>query len=245
MNPTDVTSYTDSALLAYTSTALVRMFSDLESYIYPLYAKSQPLLYALGNINFVVIPFIFIVFLAYAKLYKRHRLLNKFENKQNLKNWGMALVVYIILSFCKINLGLDVVFNFNVIILPVIAKHYGPLIACLFAMAQYLLNVIFSGSSLNLLFLIIAATSGCIYGLMLYRKRTKYTNCLSSKLVVSLICNVFMTTLIVWRGVTDKNIAMQMTTRTVGEVLLSPIYAIFIYLILRGTRYLKNKLKIK
>ncbi len=242
MNTADVANYANDELLIYASDGIHRMITDLESYIYPIYAKSQPLLYALGNMGFIIIPVIFSLLFVYVKFYKQHRLLKKLENENNFKIWGASLVLYLILSFVSINAGYDIRFNFNVLVLPAIAKFSGPVIACLFAIFQYTLNIIFTKNRFNLLMLLIAASSGMVYGLILYKKRTRYSNCLIANLAVSLLCNVFMTTLVVWRYV-NKNIAMQMTTRSISTILLSPLYALCIFIILRAIRYAKNKLK--
>ncbi len=244
MNATDTANYANSELLTYASDGIYRMITDLESYIYPIFAKSQPLLYALGNISFIIIPVIFALLFFYVKFYKRHRLLRKLENENNLKIWGASLILYLILSFISINVGYDVKFNFNILILPAVAKFSGPVIACLFAILQYILNVIFTKNTFHLLMLLIAASSGLIYGIFLYKKRTRYSNCLMANLAVSLLCNVFMSTLVTWRFASE-NIAMQMTTRSISVILLSPIYALCIFIILRVIRLVKNKLKKK
>lgn len=244
MNVTDAANYANGEFLTYTSNGIYRMIKDLESYIYPIFAKSQPLLYALGNINFIIIPVIFVLLFSYVKFYKHHRLLVKLENRNNLIIWGTSLILYLVLSFVSINAGYDVIFNFNVLVLPAVAKFSGPVIACLFAILQYILNVIFTENTFNILMLLIAASGGIVYGIFLYKKRTRYSNCLAANLAVSLLCNVFLSTLVTWRYVSE-NIAMQMTNRSISVILLSLLYALCIYAILRVIRLIKNKLKKK
>lgn len=244
MNTANAADYANDELLIYASDGIHRMITDLESYIYPVYAKSQPLLYALGNISFIIIPIIFAALLFYVKFYKQHSLLRKLESEKNLKIWGASLIIYLILSFISINAGYDIKFNFNVLVLPAIAKFSGPVVACIFAILQYILNVIFTKNTFHLLMLLIAASSGMVYGLILYKKRTRYSNCLMANLAVSLLCNVFMSTLVTWRYA-KENIAMQMTNRSISMILLSPLYALCIFIILRAIRFTKDKLKKK
>ena len=78
---------------------VMRMFSDLESYIYPIFMKSQPLLYALAKIAFIIIPIIAIGILSYLIFYRKHRILNKLTKKNNYIFWGAALVIYVCLFF--------------------------------------------------------------------------------------------------------------------------------------------------
>lgn len=244
MNATDAEYYANGELLTYVSDGIYRMITDLESFIFPVFAKSQPLLYALGNINYIVIPLIFAILFSYVKFYKQHRFLSKIKNENNLKIWGASLVLYLILSFFSINLGYDIKFNLNVLVLPAVAKFSGPVIACLFAILQYILNVVFTKNTFHILMLFIAASSGIVYGIVLYKKRTRYTNCLMANLAVSMLCNVFLSTLVTWRYASE-NIAMQMTTRSISVILLSPIYALCIFIILRVIRLLKDNLKKK
>lgn len=244
MNATDAANYVNGELLTYASDGILRMITDLESFIYPIFAKSQPLLYALGNISFLIIPVIFALLFSYVKFYKHHRLLRKLESEKNLKIWGASLILYLILSFISINAGYDIKFNFNVLVLPAVAKFSGPVIACLFAILQYILNVIFTKNTFYFFILFIAASSGIIYGIFLYKKRTRYSTCLVANLAVSLLCNVFLSTLVTWRYASE-NIAMQMTKRSISVILLSPIYALCIFIILRVIRHIKDKLKKK
>ena len=96
MNATDAANYVNGELLTYASDGILRMITDLESFIYPIFAKSQPLLYALGNISFIIIPVIFALLFSYVKFYKHHRLLRKLESEKNLKIWGACLILYLI-----------------------------------------------------------------------------------------------------------------------------------------------------
>ena len=104
---------------------VARMFSDLESYIYPIFMKSQPLLYALARIAFIIIPLIAVGILSYLIFYRKHQIINKLK-KNNFIIWVASLVVYIGLSFFKVNLGYGFSIDASRLVLPIIAKFFGP-----------------------------------------------------------------------------------------------------------------------
>ena len=240
MNATDVLNAAGGGQYVEAN-GIARMFADLESYIYPFFLKSQPLLYALAKINFIVVPLIFFIFLAYVIFYRKHRLLNKLEKKNNYYIWGGSLILYIILGFMKINFGYDIVFDLSTFVLPTIAKFYGPLVGCIFAVLQYILNILVKGGNFNFLLLIVAATSGVLYGILFYRRKTRFTTCISTKIIVGFVCNVFLTAIIFWQS-SNVNIAQQMTGGAISTVLTSPVHAIIIYAIFKTVRLIKSHL---
>jgi len=241
LNTTDVLNSAGGEQLGIYGNGIIRMFTDLESYIYPFFSKLQPLLYALANIHFIIIPVLFVLLILYITLYKKHRLLNKLEKKKNLYTWGGLLVLYLILSFCKFSIGFGLSFDLSRLVLPAVAKFYGPIIACLFAIAQYMLTSIFKSDNFNLMLLLVGAISGILYGILFYRKRTRYTTCITSKIIVSVICNVFLTVFVTY-SLSSLNIAQQMTQSSIVTILSSPIQALGIFLVFRIVRIIKNHL---
>lgn len=219
---------------------ILRMFSDLENYIYPIFLKSQPLLYALASIAFIIIPLIAVGILSYLIFYKKYRFFNKFTKRNNYIWWGIALLVYIALSFTKKNIGYDLTLDASRLILPLIAKFFGPYISGIFAVLQYLLMSLINGGRCSILLLLIAAISGMLYGIFFYRKRSRYSRCLGGKIVVNIVCNVFLTTFVLYAQ-SSHNISHQLTYATIESVLLAPIQAIFIFLLFRLVRFLKHR----
>ena len=219
---------------------ILRMITDLEGYINPVFTKYQPLLYALASIAFILIPLIAIGILSYLIFYRKHRILKKLTKKNNYIWWGIALLIYIGLSFIKHDIGYGFTFNTASLILPVIAKFSGPYIAGIFGILQYLVISIITKSNLSIMLALIAGVSGMIYGMFFYRKRTKYSRCLGGKLVVSIICNVFLTTFITYLNNTG-DIAYQLTKATIDSVFMAPVHALIIFGLFKLVRYLKHR----
>lgn len=219
---------------------VMRMFSDLESYIYPIFMKSQPLLYALAKIAFIIIPIIAIGILSYLIFYRKHRILNKLTKKNNYIFWGAALVIYVCLFFTKVSFEYGFSIDASRLVLPVIAKFYGPYIAGIFAIIQYLVMGLIGGGNFSFLLMLIAAVSGMMYGILFYRKRSKYSRCLGGKILVNVICNVLLTTFTVYTQ-SSHNIAYQLTYATIESVLMAPIQALFVFLLFRLIRLLKHR----
>lgn len=220
-----------------------RMFSDLSSYIYPIFSKSNPLLYALAKISFIIIPLIFLALLFFAKYIRKHRLADKLKKKGNYYAWGIMLALYFLTSIVKFNFGYGFIFGFDEFILPAVAKFFGPLVACIFAVLQYVIIAVKTGA-FNPLLLIVAATSGIAYGLFFYRRKTRYTTCISGCIVVRLVCAVFLTQLVTYDSGAGESIAAQLTYGTIYAVLTSPIEAAVNYAVFKTVRLVKNHLNI-
>ena len=75
-----------STALYVTENGIERMFTDLRDYIYPVYVKCQPLMYALTKIAFILIPLIAIGLIAFLHIRKKHRFGRKLLKKKKLTN---------------------------------------------------------------------------------------------------------------------------------------------------------------
>lgn len=218
---------------------IARMFSDLENYIYPIFAKFEPLTKALSNISFIIIPLIAACILCYIIFYRRHRFLDKITKRNNYIFWGICLVIYIGLTFTRIEFDYGFTLNASRLVLPLIAKLSGPYISAIFALLQYIVSAIINGGSFNILLMIIAAVSGMLYGLFFYKRRTKYTKCLGAKLTVNIVCNVFLTSFALLSQ-DGTNISAQLTASAINSIIMAPIQALFIYLLFRLIRFFKE-----
>lgn len=230
------------ATMYVTENGIDRMFSDLEHYIYPLFAKFQPLMYVLAKIAFLIIPLVAIGIILYLHFYKKHRFGNKLYKKNNYIFWGASLVVYIVLSFISIDIYDGFSINTNAFVLPVIAKFFGPYVAGLFAIVQYTLMAIIKEGNFNFLLMLVAAIGGLIYGLFFYKKRTRYSRCLGGKLVVNIVCNILLTVFVI-HPYSTYDIAYLMTFSAIEALLISPIQALVIFITFRLIRIIENQIK--
>ncbi len=235
----------DANTLYNPENGILRMFSDLESYIYPVFMKSQPLLYALAKISFVFIPALFLILLAYIVFRRKHHFFNKFKKKYNYIFWAIALIAYTLLAILRMSFpNAFSIYGYTSVdpsrlVLPVIAKFFGPYIAAIFAVLQYLIMSAVSHRRLSIILALIPAISGFLYSLFFYRKRTKYTRCLAGKIVISLVCNVFLNIFATY-SYSSTDIAYQMTITLIDAILVAPVQAAFIYLLFRLIRLTKK-----
>ena len=144
-----------------------RMLLDLESYISPFFVDFQPLFFVLSKIAFIIIPLIALGLLFHLIFIKKRRFIDKLSKKNIIMNL-IALALYFGLSFCTITLGYGFNINFAALVLPCIAKCFGPYISGIFAILQYLpLSVIYA-TNFNFLSIIISGISGMLYGYYFY-----------------------------------------------------------------------------
>lgn len=239
-------SANSSTALYVTENGIERMFTDLRDYIYPVYVKCQPLMYALTKIAFILIPLIAIGLIAFLHIQKKHRFGRKLLKKKNYIILGSALAAYVLLSFIEVKLFFGFTLGPSSFVLPLIAKFFGSYVSALFAIAQYFIASIIAlftnSGSFNFYLMLIAAISGMLYGIFYYKKRTKYSRCLGGKLVVNIVCNIILTVLVVFSQ-SSEDIATLMTYATIESLLIAPIQALVLYGLFRLARIIKNKIK--
>lgn len=222
---------------------IFRMLVDLKSYLRPFFVSSQPLLSALVKINYIFIPILFVLLLLYTKLYRKHKFIRKIKNKNTIYGCVAGLVAYCLLIFAKVDFGHNLGINLGNIVLPTIAKVYGPLIACVFAVFQAILSATLKVNNINLLVLFVAAITGLLYGIFLYRRRSKYSTCLIAKIFTNLFCNSFLAIIaIVSAG--DLSLSEHILSSAVPAVLMAPVQAAILFLIFRFIRLVKNNFHI-
>ena len=219
---------------------VARMFYDMQSYIYPWFSKIQILMTVLSKICFIIIPLIFITLMAYVCIHKKHSFIRKFKDTRKIISYVSFLVLYYILSLFTIKFTYGFSIEFSSIVLPLVAKLYGPLIAMIFSVIQLLITVVTSGSSLSVMLILVSAIMGLLYGLCFYRKKTRYTRCIGSKFLIVIIINVILTPLyMAW--ITGGDISLFMANSMVLAILTTPIESTLIYLSFRISRLLKNR----
>lgn len=237
MNSTDLYSNGASEVFTFES-GVERMMVDLEEIFYPRIAAFRPLLSVFANIAFVIIPIVFLVFASYILFVKKHRVLNKFKNPKNYIWYATFIVLYLMLSYVEYSFGYGLNLNLGRVILPCAAKFFGPCVGGVFAMIIYLVSCLQSTGSASFLGILTAAVSGMIYGLIFYRKRTRYSRCLGCKIVVGLFCNTFLSALALYNPAVD--IVAVMVNSVITSIIMSPVSAAGIYLSFKLVRLIKK-----
>lgn len=208
-----------------------RMITDLNLFMYPKIAAVRPLLAVLARLSFIIVPVIFLAFVAYVVFIKKHNILNKFTKTKNYIWYAGFLVLYLLLSGLKYDFGYGLGVNAGRVVLPVVGGIFG--------MLFYGISCLENGGGFSILSILIAAVSGIIYGIIFYRKKTRYTRCLGCKIFVGVFCNSFMSVIAMCDpAVTD--LAEMIVNSTVASVIMSPISALGIYLAFRLIRLIKN-----
>lgn len=103
----------------------------------------------------------------------------------------------VVLGMFTIRLTTTLEISFSFLAKASIGVMYGPVIAALCGgvtdIIKYFLN---PSGGFMVLFTLIEVTSGFLYGAMLYKRKITFWRCLGAKTVVSVICNLMLTPLV-------------------------------------------------
>lgn len=210
-----------------------RMIADIENAITPILFKMQPILRIMGNINVYLIALVFCLLIMYMSVRRKHRVLKKLKEPSNYILMGLLLVAYVFFSIHKIELGTYISLDLGIVIMPIIAKKLGPLMAAMFGILQYIgLFLFYSGMSFSVESMLLASISGIIYAWVIYDRRTKYLRCLWAKLLVNIVCNILLVTVVTTDVLTAKAAELYVQ-RIISNVMLAPIQALLIFVALK------------
>ncbi len=211
------------------SDGVSRMLSDIENTIQPIIIHLYPILQLTDSAILYITIAVFCALLYYLVCKRKHKLKNKFENFKNFYFAGLLLVLYMFLTEAPLRLGPSISLNFGLIILPIMAKKLGPLVAGIFAVIQYASSFLMhSGEAFSFISLLIASISGMIYGRFLYMQKLTYTRCLCSKLAVNMLCNVILTPSTTPISMSEEFVNT-VTHNITLNIVLAPIQALLIY----------------
>ena len=206
-----------------------QMIADIESVVTPLVFKFQPLLRILSILNIYLVVICFVTTLLYLVFKRKHRIGSKLKRPTNYFMAGFFLLLYILLTETPIRLGPAISLNFGLVVMPMAAKAFGPLLGGAFGIVQYGASfAMHSGEAFNLSSVLVAGLSGMIYGRFLYARHTTYLRCLWVKLLVNIVCNIFLVP-VVNTSVMTSELADGITGSIVSNVLLAPLQALIIY----------------
>ena len=225
-------------------TGIGRMIEDIESFVNPIVLSSQPLLRIISVVNIYIVAAILIGLLVYMIFVRKHTIVNKLTNPRNYFAAGALLLVYAFLTESPLKLGPGMSLNFGLVVMPMAAKLFGPVLAGAFGILQYATSfVMHSGEAFNLSAMLVAAISGILYGWFIYMRKTSYLRCLWSKLTVNVLCNVVLVPFVTG-DVMSEQLVDSITQNIVNNIVLAPVQALAIFvalLILRKIRELIAK----
>ncbi len=213
-------------------TGINRMIEDIEAFVSPIVLSSHPLLRMISILNIYIVSAILIGLLIYMLFVRKHTVLNKLTNPRNYFAAGALLLIYAILAEAPLKLGSGMSLNFGLVIMPMAAKIFGPVLGGAFGILQYATSfVMHTGEAFNLSAMLVAAISGIIYGWFIYMRKTSYLRCLWSKLTVNVVCNVMLVPFVTG-DVMSEQLVDSITQNIVNNIILAPVQALAIFVAL-------------
>lgn len=210
-----------------------RMISDIENTITPILFRMQPILRIMGSINTYLVAAVFLLLILYMKLRRKHSIIKKLKQPSNYIIVGAMLIAYVFLSVHKIELGPYISLDIGVVIMPIIAKTMGPLVAAIFGIFQYAgLFLFYDGMQFSITSMLLAGISGILYAWFIYDKRTRYLRCLWAKLTVNIVCNILLVS-VVTTDVMTTEVAQAYVHRIISNIFLVPVQALIIFIALK------------
>lgn len=217
-----------------------RMIVDIEGMFGGLVYKLHPVFRLLSIVNIYLVIAVFLGLLAYMIFVRKHTIRTKLNRPTNYFAALILLLLYALLTEAPISLGPDTSFNFGLVVMPLAAKLFGPILTCAFGMLQYGTSfVMHAEEAFNVSALLVAGISGMIYGWIIYANPTNYLRCLKAKILVNIVCNIVLVPMISGNLMTAE-LASDITHKIVTNILLAPLqsFAIFVaLLIMRKLRY--------
>lgn len=210
-----------------------RMVSDMEHTLTPILNKIEPILKGLSSINRYLIIGLFLVLLWYMLFVRHHSVMEKLKTPTNYFAAIIFLGIYLFLTdaslrFGKDSLGQEMKLSLDFIVMPMSVKLLGPVVGCFFGMIQYGASFLVRDEIFNLEFMLVAGISAMIYGRFLYKRRTGYIRCFTTKLLVNLVCNVLLIPFYsLW---SPEFVVSAITNQLVFQIVLTPIQALAIYI---------------
>lgn len=210
-------------------TGISRMLNDIEGFIAPVTSQLYPILRYLSSINIWVVSVVFVALLFYLLFIRHHHVMNKLRRSANYIAAGILLLMYILVSETPMRIGPVASLNVGLVIMPLAAKLFGPVLAGAFGIIQYAASfVMHQGETFNISAMLVAGISGMLYGRIIYLRKTTYLRCLWAKLLVNVVCNIVLVPMFSAETLTDETLAM--VVRSIStNIVLAPAQALLIY----------------
>ncbi len=217
-----------------------RMIVDIEGMFGGLVYKLHPVFRLLSIVNIYLVIAVFLGLLAYMIFVRKHTIRTKLNRPTNYFAALILLLLYALLTEAPISLGPDTSFNFGLVVMPLAAKLFGPILTCAFGMLQYGTSfVMHAEEAFNVSALLVAGISGMIYGWIIYANPTSYLRCLKAKILVNIVCNIVLVPMISGKLMTAE-LASDITHKIVTNILLAPLQAFAIFVALLIMRRIRN-----
>lgn len=206
-----------------------RMIEDIEDFLNPLIFKLHPVFRIMSIMNIFVVILVFAAMLFYMVYVRKHRVAKKLKRSTNYFAAGILLLIYAILTETPLKIGPAISLNFGLVIMPLAAKLFGPVLTGAFGILQYATSfVMHSGEAFSLSSMLVAGISGMIYGWFIYSRRTKYMRCFWAKLTVNMVCNILLVPMVQGETMTTE-LADAITMNIVSNIFLVPVQALIIF----------------
>jgi len=223
--------------------AINRIITDIEEALNPIVFKMQYLLKFISYINIELVVCVFAALIFYMFFVRHHHVKRKLRKPKNYFIAVLLLVIYAVFTELPIKIGPEFSVNFGLVVMPIAAKLFGPILAGAFGIIQYATSFIMhTGEEFNLSAMLVAGISGMLYGWIIYAHRTTYTRCLWAKMLVNVVCNIVLVPLIITETVTTEMVD-SITLTIVSNICLAPLQALLIYIALRITKKIKRELR--
>lgn len=218
------------------------MLTDIKGMINPFIFKLHPVFSIMSSINDWLVVVVFLALLFYMLFVRRHHIKRKLKRRSNYITAGILLVIYAILTEMPMKIGPEFELNFGLIVMPLAAKLFGPVLAAAFGIIQYATSFIMHpGEVFDFSAMLIAGISGMLYGWVIYKHRTRYIRCLKAKLMVNIISNIVLVPM-VNDGVMTNQIADTITQSIIFNIFLAPVQALIIFAALIAMRKLRKEI---
>lgn len=209
-----------------------RMIADIESVFEKVVFKLHPLLRVMSIANLYIVIAVFVALLAYMIFVRKHTVMNKLRRPTNYFAAAVLLVIYAFLTEAPLRLGPGLNLNFGLVVMPMAAKLFGPILSCVFGMIQYGTSFIMHvGEEFNFASVLVAGISGMLYGWIIYGRRAKYLRCLAAKLIVNVVCNIVLVPLVTGEILTSE-MAGAVARTMASNIFFAPVQALAIYIAL-------------
>lgn len=210
-----------------------RMLMDIENYVAPATFKIYPILRYISSINIWIVSVIFVAFLCYLLFIRHHHVMRKLGRPTNYFVAGVLLIIYIFVSESPITIGPYVSVNVGLVVMPLAAKLFGPVLSGAFGIILYSASFIMhQGEAFSVSSMLVAAISGMIYGRIIYLRKTTYLRCCWAKLLVNVVCNILLVPMFNAETLTHEVLIVIVRNISIN-ILLVPIQAFMIFVSLK------------
>ncbi|MGN1315237.1 MAG: folate family ECF transporter S component [Lachnospiraceae bacterium] len=159
---------------------------------------------------------------------------HKLKSVKTITTMAMLAAVAIILGMFSIDYGSYIRIGFSSIPNGIVAYLFGPTVGGIFAGALDILKYIIKPTGpFSPQLSLVTVLAGVLYGCMYYKKRITLTRVLVAKLIVMVICNIFLNTLCL-SLLYGQVFMVILPVRAVKNLVMWPIDSLIFYVALKA-----------